>query len=142
MDEFLKTFLDAVMPVLIQVVIIALPIIATALTGLLVQWIRLIQAKIQSENPTSYEKIVGWAKDAVLISEQLGISGLLDISGKKRYAVDYVQKLCDASKIKIDIATLEDLVEKAVYTELTQNKLDWGIPVETKPTTPDTKEVG
>lgn len=134
--DFWKQLGDALLPILIPVLSVAIPALATALTALAVQYFRLLTAKIQSENPTGYAKAMDYAKDAVVIAEQLGIAGLLDVSGKKQYAIDYVQKLCDTNKIKIDIATLEALVEKAVYTELTTEKL-WTTPVVPKPVGPN-----
>jgi len=102
---------------MIPVLVTAVPVVLTALTGLLVQYIRIQQAKLKALYPTKYQKVEEFAVWAVKIAEQLGVKGLIE--DKKQYAIAYVQAKCDAENIEIDIAELEDIIEKAVFEEIT-----------------------
>lgn len=109
--------LRAIVPVLVA----AVPALAAALLALAVQQIRLIQAKIQKENPTQYQKITQLCEGAVLVAEQLNIAGLIE--DRKKYAIEYVQKYANQAGIEVDVLELADEIEKAVFTQLTSKKL-------------------
>jgi len=111
--DFLTNLLNAMIPVLVTV----LPVVLTALAGLIVQYIRIQQAKLKALYPTKYEKVEQFAAWGVRIAEQLGVKNLIE--NKKQYVIDYVQAKCDAENIKIDIGELEDIIEKAVFDEIT-----------------------
>ena len=108
-QSFLVSLINAIIPVLLT----ALPLVLTAIFGLIIQYIRLVQAKIQKENPTEYSKIEFIAKNAVLIAEQMKLGGLIE--DKKKYALEYAQRELDKIGIKLNVEQLAEEIEKAVY---------------------------
>lgn len=110
---FWQGLLISVINAIIPVLLTSLPLILTALFGLIVQYIRLLQAKIQKENPTEYQKIELIAKNAVLIAEQMKLGGLIE--DKKKYALEYAQRELDKIGIKLNVEQLAEEIEKAVY---------------------------
>lgn len=108
---FLVSLINAIIPVLLT----SLPLVMTALFGLIIQYIRLVQAKIKNENPKEYEKIESITRSAVLIAEQMKIGGV--IQDKKKYAIEYAQRELDKVGIKMDLYRISEEIEKAVYLE-------------------------
>lgn len=104
--------LNAMIPVLMT----ALPVVLAAVFALLVQYIRLVQGKIQAQYPTQYQKLEAACSNAVKIAEQMKIGGFIE--DKKQFAVDYAQKEMDRLGIKVDISVIEQEIEKAVYNEI------------------------
>ena len=104
-NDFWQAFLVNLVNVLLPVIVTSLPVIATALTALLVQYIRLVQAKISKEYPSQYEVLESICKNAILIAEQMKIGGLIE--DKKKFAVDYVQKELESKGIVIDMEKIE-----------------------------------
>jgi len=96
-----------------------IPILVPFLVALCVQGIRLLQAKIKAEQPTTYEKLEKLCSDAVLIAEQMNLGKLIE--DKKSWAVAYVQAQADKTGLKFNIEEIELMIEKAVYQEL-----NWG----------------
>ncbi len=103
--------------VMVPVLMTALPIVLTALFGLMVQQIRLLQAKIQQENPTAYSKLESLCTNAVLIAEQMKLGGYID--DKKKWAVEYVQGEVNKLGLIVDVSKIEEEIEKAVYLSIT-----------------------
>lgn len=116
-QSFLVSLINAIIPVLLT----ALPLVLTAIFGLIIQYIRLVQAKIQKENPTEYSKIEFIAKNAVLIAEQMKLGGF--IQDKKKYAVEYAQRELDKAGIKLNVEQIAEEIEKAVYMQFNDNFL-------------------
>lgn len=116
-QSFLVSLINAIIPVLLT----ALPLVLTAIFGLIIQYIRLVQAKIQKENPTEYSKIEFIAKNAVLIAEQMKLGGF--IQDKKKYAVEYAQRELDKAGIKLNVEQVAEEIEKAVYMQFNDNFL-------------------
>lgn len=120
--DFLNQIWIAIEPTVInavvQVLSIALPLLAGAATVWIVQKIRLLQTQIKAANPTEYEMVMNYAKDAVKFAEQAKIGGIIDAQGRKEAAIEYVQKWVDAKGIKVDASQIASAVELAVFTEL------------------------
>ena len=87
----------------------SLPILATALTAWLVQKIREMGKRINSDTMDSIRFAVGIAVDA---AEQAGAARL--IADKKQYAIELTQIFLTKQGIKVDVALLEGLAEAAV----------------------------
>jgi hypothetical protein len=116
-NKFWIDMVNAVIPVIAP----ALVALSAAAAGLLVQYIRLVEEKIKAERPDEYAQIEFIARNAVLIAEQLNIAGF--VKDKKAWAVDYAQKELDKIGISADLETISNEIEKAVYEELTVNKV-------------------
>ena len=71
------------------------------------------QQKLESE----YDLIVGLINQFVLAAEQNGLTGQLSDIGKekKEWVIDQVQRELTESGIHIDVTTLSNLIEAAVY---------------------------
>jgi len=105
---------------MIPVLAVAVPTITTALVALFVQGIRLLQAKIKSENPSTYEILTKICADAVSIAEQLHLkeSGIEIAEKKKAWAIAYVQTEADKLGLVVDVEEIGNMIEKAVFEEL------------------------
>ena len=115
-SEFGMALLNAIIPVLVT----AMPVLMTALVALLVQYIRLAQEKIKAAKPDEYAIFERICEKAVYIAEQLKLAGFIE--DKKAYAINYVQKKIDETGIKIDLAMIEEEIERIVFEELNKGK--------------------
>lgn len=112
-NSFWQNFLNDLIPVLVPIV----GVLLSSLVAVAVQYFRLLEAKIAKEKPKAYDILVSICIDAVKIAEQMQLAKLID--DKKKWAVEYVQKKSEEAGLKIDVATIEEQIEKAVYEELT-----------------------
>jgi hypothetical protein len=162
--EFLNQVWVAVEPAVISALVAVILALTSAGTAWLIQKARLINEQIKAANPTTYALLKVYATDAIKVSEQLNLAGLLELKDRKEKAISYVQSWVDSKGLKVDIAQIEAAIELAIYDEMTSQKVipvttttttssaDVSVPdvtttVTTNPvvtvtTTPDTKEVG
>ena len=100
---------------------IVLPVLATALAGLVVAWmtkvINDIKAKLSTEAQWAIEQAVN---SAVLAAEQVH---LVDLAiDKKDFALNAATEWLEAKGIKFDLAQLDTLIEAAVLTEFNRER--------------------
>jgi len=120
-QEFWVEFGMKALNALIPVIMWALPLVLTALFGLLVQVIRHKQVEIQAMYPTQYEVVEKIASNAVLIAEQLHLGEF--IKDKKEYAIEYVQRELDELGIELEFEKIVEEIEKAVMLEFNREKV-------------------
>jgi hypothetical protein len=120
-SEFWMEFGIKALNALIPVIMWALPIMLTALVGLIVQAIRVKQAELQAMYPTQYEVVEKIARNAVLIAEQLRLSEFID--DKQDWAIVYVQNHLDELGIELSFEEVVNEIEKAVMVEFNRDKV-------------------
>jgi hypothetical protein len=111
-NKFLIDFLNAAMPVLVPLIITLIG----AGIGLLIQYIRLIGEKIKNEKPSTYDMLEKFSVNAVLIAEQLKLSGFIE--NKKDWAINYVQSELNKLKIVLDVENISNMIEKALFEKI------------------------
>mgnify|MGYP001363670427 CR=1 FL=1 len=111
----MNEYVDFFWKLLQNILAASLPVLAAALTAWLVQKIREMGKRIDSDTMDSIRYAVAIAVDA---AEQAGSAKL--IADKKPYAIELAQKFLDKQGIKVDVALLEGLVEAAVLTSITE----------------------
>jgi uncharacterized lipoprotein YmbA len=121
-SKFSVDLVNAAMPVLVPMVVA----LFAAAIGVLINYFKLISAKIQTEKPDEWAIIDKVVKEAVKIAEQLNINGV--VQNKMDFAVDYAQNQLDSMGVVLDVEDLKNKLEKAVYDEFTKAKVD----IETK----------
>jgi len=99
------------------VMVWALPVLVTALVGLVVQFIRVQQAKLKGMYPSQYEMLGKVAATAVKIAEQLGVKNLIE--NKKQWAIDYVQVEVNKLGLEVSMEEIANIIEKALFDEIT-----------------------
>ena len=118
MDIFWVTLLQ-------QILVIALPTLATALTALVGAWILQKSREIGKNISVQEMQSIKWAVSiAVNAAEQANLAKL--ITDKKQYAIDLSQKYLAKQGIPVDVSLLEGLVEAAVKAEI--NTVAQGTP--------------
>ncbi len=112
------TLLQKVLEVLISV---AVPVITAAVVALVRQAVA--QGKAQLSQ-TQLSLIDGVLRMFVRAAEQYDLSGAMRIAGKEKkdWVVMRAQNWLDGQGVKIDVGTLEHLVESAVLSELNMGK--------------------
>jgi len=109
-SDFMQKFLEAVLPVLF-----------TAITGLVIAWITKVVNQIKSNINDDAEWVIQQAVTAaVLAAEQQGLVN--DVMDKKSYAVDVATEWLAQKGIKIDLAKLDVLIEAAVMQEFNRDR--------------------
>jgi uncharacterized membrane protein len=110
-SDFMQKFLEAVLPVLF-----------TAITGLVIAWITKVVNQIKSNINDDAEWVIQQAVTAaVLAAEQQGLVN--DVMDKKSYAVDVATEWLAQKGIKIDLDRLSVLIEAAVMQEFNRGKV-------------------
>jgi len=115
-------FLDFVSVFLQQVLEIVIPVLATALAGLVIAWltqvINNIKAKLTANQQWIIEEIVS---TAVMAAEQVGLTQLaLD---KKQYALGVAENWLAVKGIKLDLGILDAMIEAAVLDEFNRRRV-------------------
>lgn len=114
--EYLSVFLQKFLE-------IVLPVLATALAGLVVAWITKIVNQVKSKLSQEAQWYIEQAvTSAVLAAEQLNLSG--KIEDKKDYALQVAEQWLAEKKIKIDLAKLSDLIEAEVMSQFNRDKVN------------------
>lgn len=116
--QFSDTVIQAFLVTLIQVM---LPIVLGVLGVLLKTWVDQLKMRMGKEQ---FDFAVDLAHRFVLAAEQTGLSGTLAAEGsdKKKWVLDRLESELEKRGINIDIHILSDLVESAVFTELSVYK--------------------
>ena len=110
MDSFWVTLLQ-------QILVIALPTLATALTALVGAWILQKSREIGKKISVQQMQSIEWAVSvAVNAAEQAGLAKLIE--DKKQYAIGLAQQYLSKQGIPVDVSLLEGLVEAAVKAEI------------------------
>lgn len=113
--EMLSAFLQKFME-------IVLPVLATALAGLVVAWITKVIGQIKTNLSEEQRWIINAAiSSAVLAAEQVGLHDLL--IDKKQYALEMASEYLASKKIKIDVVYLAKLIEAAVMDEFNRDRV-------------------
>ena len=112
LSAFLQKFLEVVLPVL-----------ATALAGLLIAWITKvindIKAKLTDDQIFVVNEVV---RSAVLAAEQVHLKdAAID---KKDYALNIAESWLSSKGIKLDLAYLDAKIEAAVMDEFNLSRVD------------------
>lgn len=120
MGESDSAVLQAFLVVLIQVLV---PILMSALIGLVVQQWKLARSKMSKETLATVDQIIS---SMVLAAEQYDLGGVVARSGaeKKAWVLHRVSAELAKLGIKIDVWMLTDLIEAAVLTQINKMKLD------------------
>ena len=106
---------------LLQNLIVAfVPVLATALTGLLVAQIKLIWAKAKAARPDVIDTLEWAARTAVAAAEQAGAAQLID--DKKEYAMSVADAWLRAKGLDLDLDMISAAVEAAVWQEINRDK--------------------
>lgn len=114
--EYLSVFLQKFLE-------IVLPVLATALAGLVVAWITKIVNQVKSKLSQDAQWYIEQAvTSAVLAAEQLNLAG--KIEDKKDYALQVAEQWLAEKKIKIDLAKLSDLIEAEVMSQFNRDKVN------------------
>lgn len=121
-SEFWMEFGMKALNALIPVIMWALPIVLTALVGLIVQAIRVKQAELEAMYPSQFEVVEKIARNAVLIAEQLRLGEFID--DKKEWAISYVQERLDEAGIELSFNEVVYEIEKAVMLEFNKYKVE------------------
>ena len=120
--ELLSAFLQKFME-------IVLPVLATALAGLVIAWLTKVINEIKSKLSEDAQWIIRQAvNSAVLAAEQVHLNDVL--VDKKEYAIRFAQDQLNKSGIKIDLAILANLIEAAVMNEFNRDR----VAISRKPT--------
>jgi LL-H family phage holin len=102
--------------------IVVLPVLASALAAVAVNYFRLLEQRIKNEKPDVYKILDIIVRQAVSAAEQLGLNG--EIADKKAYAIKYVQDMLNAYGFdEIDVALIDAKIEAAVFDELNKTQL-------------------
>ena len=112
-------FVDFLWRLLENVLVAVLPILATALTAWLIQKIREIGKKLDSNTMLAIQMA---CEIAVNAAEQAGLAALID--DKKAYALGLAQEYLNKQNIKVDVSLLEGIIESAVMTEITRFEVE------------------
>lgn len=113
MDIIVKAFSDFLA--------VVLPVLASLLAAVLVNYFRLLQQRIQAEKPDLYKILDLLVKQGVQAAEQLGLNNA--ILDKKAYALKYVQDALNQYGLKeIDVSIIEAKIEAAVFAEINKDK--------------------
>lgn len=113
MDEIWSKILE-------QVLLAALPILAAAVVGWILQSIREGWARLDDRKR---EMIAEAVKVAVYAAEQAGAAGLIE--GKKEYALEIAEKWLASKGINLNIDLLDAAIEAAVLEEFNRFKFDF-----------------
>lgn len=118
MEDLLQNTLQTIVITIIQVMA---PIIAGLVIRLFLLQISKIKASLTSEE---YEFASKLAKQLVLAAEQNGLKDqfLAEGSAKKEYVLSHMEALLKSKGIKLNIRMISDIVEAAVFDELTRVK--------------------
>lgn len=109
MDHFGSALLQNTLMLLI------VPLMASGIVWLFAQG-RLAWQKFAAEKPDLARELTWAAGQAVKAAEQAGIGGL--IADKKKYAIDFVEKLLAMKGIVIDLDPIEAAIEAAVWDQI------------------------
>ncbi|GIU69808.1 MAG: hypothetical protein KatS3mg002_1044 [Candidatus Woesearchaeota archaeon] len=109
-SAFAQRFLEIVLPPLVALI-----------AGYIVQQIRLLEAKIKNERPDLAYIISFLADSAVKSAEQANLAGY--ITDKRQYAFDYIKLQLEKQGIKIDPEIIYKEIERAVFDNLTKEKM-------------------
>ena len=114
LEQFISVFLQKFLE-------IVLPVLATALAGLLIAWITKIvsdlKSKLTEDQNWMLKEIV---RTAVFAAEQANVAGF--VKDKKDYALDIAEKWMAEKGLNIDLEVLDAMIEAAVYAELNRDK--------------------
>ena len=118
---FLQKFLEIVLPVLVS-----------AVAGLVIAWITKVVNDIKSRMSSDVQWYISQAvESAVLAAEQAGLNDYL--VDKKKYALNVAQKQLDAKGVKINLSILSDLIEASVMSEFNRGRVVELEPGESEP---------
>jgi hypothetical protein len=110
LSAFGQKFLEAVLPVLF-----------TALTGLVIAWITKVVNEIKAKINDEAEWAINQAVNAAIYAaEQQNLVG--NIQDKKSFALDIATEWLAQKGIKIDLAKLDVLIEAAVMQEFNRDR--------------------
>jgi len=110
LSSFGQKFLEAVLPVLF-----------TALTGLVIAWITKVVNEIKAKINDDAEWAINQAVNAAIYAaEQQNLVG--NIQDKKSFALDIATEWLAQKGIKIDLAKLDVLIEAAVMQEFNRDR--------------------
>jgi hypothetical protein len=110
LSAFGQKFLEAVLPVLF-----------TALTGLVIAWITKVVNEIKAKINDDAEWAINQAVNAAIYAaEQQNLVG--NIQDKKSFALDIATEWLAQKGIKIDLAKLDVLIEAAVMQEFNRDR--------------------
>lgn len=114
LEQFISVFLQKFLE-------IVLPVLATALAGLVIAWITKVIGDVKSKLTEDQEWIINQAiKSAVLAAEQANIAGA--VKEKKEYALNIAEQWLASKGITIDLNILDARIEAAVYDEFNRDK--------------------
>ena len=106
---------------LLQKMLVAiLPIVASAVVGLLYTMIRAKWAEFKGNQPQWGYAIEQAASLAIKAAEQAGAAGYVD--DKKKYALDVAERWLKLNRVPIDLDLIDAAIEAAVFKELNQDK--------------------
>ena len=95
---------------------VVLPVLFTAITGLVVAWITKVVNDIKLRLNDNAEWVIQQAVNAaILAAEQQNLVG--NVQDKKHYALDVATEWLAQKGIKIDLSRLDVLIEAAVMQE-------------------------
>lgn len=112
-NEFWSKFVE-------QMLLYFLPILASALLGLILMGFRLLWVKFKQAQPKLASILEFVAYKSVVAAEQAGAAGIID--GKKEYALEVAQKWLKAQGLNIDTQVIGAAIEAAVWEEFNQWK--------------------
>lgn len=114
LEQFISVFLQKFLE-------IVLPVLATALAGLVIAWITKVISDVKSKLTEDQEWIIRQAiNSAVLAAEQANIAGA--VKEKKEYALNIAEQWLAAKGITIDLNILDARIEAAVFDEFNRDK--------------------
>lgn len=114
LEQFISVFLQKFLE-------IVLPVLATALAGLVIAWITKVISDLKSKLTEDQEWIINQAiKSAVLAAEQANIAG--EVKEKKEYALNIAEQWLASKGITIDLNILDARIEAAVFDEFNRDK--------------------
>lgn len=101
---------------------IVLPVLATALAGLLVAWITKVLNDAKASLTENQEWIIRQAiESAVLAAEQVKLTDTM--IEKKEYALGIANSWLESKGIRLDLSILDARIEAAVYDEFNRTKV-------------------
>jgi len=107
---FLQKFLEIVLPVL-----------ATALAGVLIAWINKLVAEVKIKLGEDWQWAIHSAVTAaVMAAEQVNLKG--ELVDKKEYAMVFAENWLSERGIKVSLAVLDAKIEAAVWDVINSQK--------------------
>lgn len=107
---FLQKFLEVVLPVL-----------ATAIAGLVIAWINKVVAEVKIRLGEDWQWALEAAVEAaVMAAEQVNLHG--ELVDKKEYALTFAENWLSERGVKVSLAVLDAKIEAAVWEVINRDK--------------------